>query len=303
MFLLLIGLIFFAATVVLVVRAVALPRLRTEAGLAHIGAYGFPAGEVEDGPGIRLTDALDRIAERLGAAMLPRLKGGEEAEVRGLLVSAGMYGTSAGKFLGYRVLSAFALTSTWLWLGPSAGLSSVLFVLVIPVMGLCGWTIPLSLLRVRAQRRLDEIDFELPELIDSLVVTVEAGVGFGGALRMAARKLPGPLGDEMQLMLQEQDMGLSPEAALDSTLKRVDTPSMRSFVRSVVQGENLGVSIGEIMRSLAVEMRERRRAKAEERAQKAPVKMLFPLTFCIFPAVLIVLLYPAITEFKAAFGG
>ena len=97
-------------------------------------------------------------------------------------------------------------------------------------------------------------------------------------------------------------MGLGSDAALQNMLDRVDTPAMGSFVRSVLQAETLGVSIGEIMRGLAVEMRARRRAKAEERAQKAPVKMLFPLAFCIFPAILIILLYPAITEFRQALG-
>lgn len=303
MLLLLIGLAFLAATVALVARAVALPRLRTEAGLAQIGAYGFPRSRDEADAGRPLTDALDRLAERVGAAMLPRLKGGEEAEVRGLLVSAGIYDTTSRKFLGYRALSAVALTATWVWLGPAAGLTPLLFTLATPVFALGGWTVPLTLLRLRAQRRIDHIDSELPELIDSLVVTIEAGVGFGGALRMAARELPGPLGEEVQLTLQEQNMGLSTAAALENMLKRVNIPSMRSFVRSVLQAETLGVSIGEIMRSLAVEMRDRRRAKAEERAQKAPVKMLFPLTFCIFPAILIVLLYPAITEFSNALGG
>ena len=103
-------------------------------------------------------------------------------------------------------------------------------------------------------------------------------------------------------MLQEQSMGLSSNDAMQSMLKRADTPSMRSFVRAVTQGENLGVSLGEIMRGLAVEMRSRRRARAEARAQKAPVKMLFPLVFCIFPAILITLLYPAVKTFSDALG-
>jgi tight adherence protein C len=302
--LLLIGIVLTAAAVALVARAVLLPRLRAEAGLEQIGAYGFPAPERGADATGRLTEALDRLAERLGAAMLPRFSGSKEAaEVRTLLMSAGIYGITPGKFLGYRGLSAIGLTVLWMWMGPAAGFPIPLFVLVIPVMAIVGWTIPLSLLRVRAKRRLDEIDFELPELVDSLVVTVEAGIGFSGALRLAARELTGPLGEEIQLTLQEQNMGLSNDAALNNLVKRVNLPSMHSFARSVIQGDTLGVSIGEIMRGLAVEMRSRRRAKAEERAQKAPVKMLFPLVFCIFPAIMIILMYPAVTEFKAAFGG
>jgi tight adherence protein C len=86
-------------------------------------------------------------------------------------------------------------------------------------------------------------------------------------------------------------------------LTRAETPAMRSFVRSIVQGETLGVSIGDILRNLAIEMRKRRRASAEERAQKAPIKILFPLIFLIFPAMFVILLAPAVFQFLAAFGG
>jgi tight adherence protein C len=98
-------------------------------------------------------------------------------------------------------------------------------------------------------------------------------------------------------------MGLSTNEALRNLVARCETPLMRSFVRSVLQGETLGVSIGQIMRDLAVDMRKRRRAAAEERAQKAPIKLLFPLVFLIFPAMFVVLLGPAFLNFRDAFGG
>ena len=98
-------------------------------------------------------------------------------------------------------------------------------------------------------------------------------------------------------------MGLSIQEALLKMLDRIDTPSMRSFVRSVVQGETLGVSIGQIMRDLANEMRRRRRATAQERAQRAPIKILFPLVFLIFPPMFIILLGPALILFFRAFSG
>lgn len=300
--LLLIGLILCGTAVALIVRAVTLPRMRAAATVERVGSYGFPAAEAPAPEAGRLTAALDQFAERLGAAMLPRLSGGDDAQVRTLLVSAGMYGTSPGKFLGYRTLSAITFTGLWMWMG-SAGFGPAPFLLITVIVALIGWTIPLSLLRVRSQRRLEAIDYELPQLIDSLVVTVEAGLGFNGALRMAARELRGPCGDEIQLTLQEQSMGLTMKEALENMSERVDLPSMRSFVRSVIQGESLGVSIGEIMRALAVEMRARRRAKAEERAQKAPIKMLFPLAFLIFPAMLIVLLFPAVNTLTETFSG
>ncbi len=162
---------------------------------------------------------------------------------------------------------------------------------------------PATLVRQRAQQRLDDIDYQLPELIDLLVVTVEAGLGFVGSLQMAAGRVPGALGQELRLTLQEQSMGLSIQEALMNLLARCDTPAMRSFVRSIVQGETLGVSIGQIMRDLAQEMRRRRRAVAQEKAQKAPIKILFPLVFLIFPSMFVVLLGPAVFLFIRSFGG
>jgi tight adherence protein C len=112
----------------------------------------------------------------------------------------------------------------------------------------------------------------------------------------------GPLALELRLTLQEQRMGLAVNEALDGMLRRCETPGLRTFVRSVIQGESLGVSTGQIMRNLAVEMRKKRRSMAEERAQKAPVKMLFPLVFLIFPAMFIVLLGPAYYAISKIFG-
>ena len=97
-------------------------------------------------------------------------------------------------------------------------------------------------------------------------------------------------------------MGLTMNDALEGMLRRCETPSLRTFVRSVIQGESLGVSTGQIMRNLALEMRKRRRAMAEERAQKAPVKMLFPLIFLIFPAMFVIILGPALFAFFDAIG-
>ena len=104
----------------------------------------------------------------------------------------------------------------------------------------------------------------------------------------------GPLGVELRITLQEQRMGLTTNEALKGMLGRADTPGMRTFVRSVVQGETLGTSTGQIMRNLAIEMRKRRRQAAEERAHKAAIKILFPLVLLIFPAMFVIVLGPAL---------
>jgi len=141
----------------------------------------------------------------------------------------------------------------------------------------------------------------MPELIDMLVATVEAGIAFGSSLQMAAKRFRGPLGEELRLTLQEQSMGLGLNQALDNMLRRQNTPSVRAFVRSLIQGERLGVSIGQNLRNLSHEMRTIRRQLAEERAQKAPVKLVFPVVLLIFPALFVVTLGPAALQMHAIF--
>jgi tight adherence protein C len=150
--------------------------------------------------------------------------------------------------------------------------------------------------------RFDLMDRQMPEMIDLLVVTIEAGLGILASMRVASETLKDPLGQELRLTLQEQRMGLSVGESLESLGRRADCPNMRIFVRSLTQGEKLGVSMGTTMRNLASEMRKRRKAAVEERAQKMPVKMLFPLLFFIFPALFIVLLVPAFIQIADLLG-
>jgi len=176
-------------------------------------------------------------------------------------------------------------------------------VLAIPGALLIGWMAPRWYVQQAASKRLNQIDYDMPELIDLLVVTVEAGLGLGASIQLASTRLGGPLGDELRIATHEQSMGLPLLAALENMNNRVPTPAMRSFVRAMVQGERLGISVGQILRSLAIEMRKRRRAAAEEKAQKAPIKILFPLVFLIFPAMFLVLLGPALFSIFDALKG
>lgn len=296
------GLVLCGVSAVLAARAAVMPRLRASETLGRIGSYGFASRPVEEaGPSAART-ALDGVAATVGG-LAGRFTGFREASVRRSLVAAGIYGLAPRKFVGYRILCAVAVPTVWLWLSTTAGYAPLL-TLTGAVLGLLiGWTAPMSIVGRRARQRSEKIDYELPNLIDLLVVTVEAGLGFTGSLQLAAERFTGPLGDELRLTLQEQSMGLSTNEALRNLLERCDTLLMRSFVRSVLQGETLGVSIGQIMRDLAVDMRKRRRQAAEERAQKAPIKLLFPLVFLIFPAMFVVLLGPAVSYFLNAFGG
>jgi tight adherence protein C len=207
-------------------------------------------------------------------------------------MAAGMYELTPERFHGWRVLAAVGFPSLLLLLFAAAASLQILQVLVIVLMGGLTYYLPLAMLRTRGQRRLDRVDYELPELVDAVAATIETGLSFASSLRLVVDRLEGPLGQEMQLTLREQQMGLPIEAALGNLVERCDTTSMRSFSKAILQADSLGVSVGQMLRNLAVDVRHRRRAKARERAQKAPVKLLFPLIFLIFPAMLIVLLYP-----------
>ena len=303
MLILLIGVALAGGSMALLARAVAMPRVRTSQVLGQITAYGYEAQHAPASAARALRTGVDGLASAVGAVAARRISSLREAELRNTLMAAGLYGITPRKFIGYRVLSGMCAPVTAVSAAVGLGLPALPGVVVVLLMGAMGWIAPMTFLRTRSKRRLAEIDYELPELIDQLVVTVEAGLAFNSSLQIATAHTRGALGDELRLALQEQTMGLSTSEALKNMLQRSETPAMRSFVRSVLQGETLGVSIGDIMRNLAVEMRKRRRAAAEERAQKAPTKLLFPLIFLIFPAMFVVILGPAIFHFTSAFGG
>lgn len=265
------------------------------ATLDQIQTYGYVAeatgGSDAESPSRR---PLDSIAGRLGNAVARRTTRFGESRVREKLVSAGMYDTTPRKILGYQVLCAIAFGLVALWLVPAMGGSLLLAVAAAIGGAAAGWYTPLYYVELKKRQRFEKIDKQLPDMIDLLVVTIEAGLGILASMRVASDSMSDPLGQEIRLTLQEQRMGLSVGQAIESLGRRADTPNMRIFVRSLTQGERLGVSIGTTMRNLSVEMRKRRRAIAEERAQKMPVKMLFPLIFFIFPALFIVILTPMI---------
>jgi tight adherence protein C len=280
-------------------RAAVFPRIRAASRLGELTSYGF--GQADTTEEDRSDRTIEGVAKRVGDLLAGHLTKVREDDLRRELMAAGMYRTSPRALLGYRVLAAVLLPTLSLWL--ASGSTAPALVLLLAAASLpSGWMLPLTLVRRRARLRSKQLDREVPEFIDLLVVTVEAGQGLAGAIRVASERLHGPLGDEVRLAVQEQAMGLSAHDALTNMVERNDTPALRSFVRSVVQGESLGVSIGDILRAVAVEMRKRRRQAAEEQAQKAPVKMLFPLAFFIFPSMFIVLLGPSIFDLIKALG-
>jgi tight adherence protein C len=299
---LIIGLFLLAIAVMMVARAVTTPG-RSET-IEQIGAYGFAGSlptSVDEGPDlrVRLGDLSGSIGRWL-ARHITRLRG---RDYRSRLVAAGMYTTTTERLLGTQFLCAVGGAFLWIGLAATGGMAMWFFVLGLVGVTVLGWVGPMFIVDSRARKRRDQIERGLPDLIDLLVVTLEAGLSFPQSLRLAAGKIKEPLSSEVRLTLQEQNMGLTLVEALENFLNRVDTPGVRMFSRSIAQGETMGVSTGQIMRNLALEMRKRQRAYAEERAQKAPVKILFPILFLIMPALFIVLLLPVMIRVLDTLGG
>jgi len=243
---------------------------------------------------------FSEIATWLGGLFSGRFTAVGEDAIREQLMAAGMYTVAPRTVLGYRVLATVALPTL---IFVVAGVNSMMDVLAIAIGLFAGWVLPLTYVQRKARKRIEEIDRALPDLIDLLCVMIEAGLSFPAAVRMSAEQFGPPLSDELRLTLQEQTMGLDVDEALVHMAERAETPAMKAFVRAMGQGERMGISTGQIMRNLSHEMRNRRRAVAEEKAQKTPVLMLFPLVFLIFPAMFIILMTPAVINLIHSFKG
>jgi tight adherence protein C len=302
--LLLAGLVLTGIAVSLAVRAFALGGIRRQRTLTQIAGYGFSVPVAADSPERRRGPraVLGALALVVGGVVVAHLGSRREHEIRAQLRAAGRYQTEVETFVGYRATAAVAGPLLLLWLSAVSGSLGARQLVLAAFIGVQAWFLPSFLLKRRGARRLEQIDLEMPELVDLLVTTVEAGVGFAASMQLVARSVGGPLAQELRLTLREQSMGLTLEDSLENMLNRVDSAAVRAFVQAIVQGQTLGVSIGKILRDLALDMRKRRRQMAEERAQKAPTKILFPLVFLILPALFIVVLGGPMLGLAQTFG-
>jgi tight adherence protein C len=179
--------------------------------------------------------------------------------------------------------------------------SAPLGVLLTPGLAGMGFFAPDAFLNVQIKRRREQVRAELPDALDLLSVSVEAGLGFDGAVTKLTEHMEGPLVSELAITLSEIRIGESRQDALKKMADRVPAPELAAFVRAVIQADQLGISMGRILRVQAADSRLRRQAAAEERAMKAPIKMLFPTAIFIFPAMFLVILGPALITVLKAF--
>lgn len=170
------------------------------------------------------------------------------------------------------------------------------------VVALFSNAIPKVLLERLAGGRKLRIEHELPDALDLISVSVEAGLSFDGALGKIVEKMDGPLSEEFKTTLGEMRLGATRKKALSNMGDRCGVPELTSFLASVIQAEELGVAITNVLRIQSMQLRDKRKQKAQEKAMKAPIKILFPLIFFIFPAIFVIILGPSVIRMIDIFG-
>jgi tight adherence protein C len=261
---------------------------------------------------VREKELLVPLRDRAVAPLLTGLTGlgkrftpaGYLEQTRKKLVSSGQGDQeSMDRFLAVRVVTVVAAPIAGYLAyqyAPVSGLGQIITVLLAAGLFVAG---PDAVLNRKVEERAYEIRRKLPDVMDLLVISVEAGLGFEQALDRTCAAVPGPLTFEFSRMLGEVRAGASRSDAMRALDARTNIPEIRSFVLAILQADTFGVSIGRVLRAQADEMRIKRRQLAQERAAKAPVKMLIPMVFCIFPALFVIVLGPAALQIADTFGG
>jgi tight adherence protein C len=243
-----------------------------------------PFGERVLGP---LTDRFERAGRRLTPD--ERLE-----RIRGRLDLAGNpEGWDVDRILGLKALGLFAGLAVGVILPPVFGAGVRGIVLAGLALALLGWFGPTMWIYQVGYTRTEQIRRELPDALDMLTISVEAGLAFDAALAQVARNSDGPLAKELFRVLQEMNIGTGRIDALRALAERTDVDELKIFVGAMVQADGFGIPIAKVLRVQSREMRVKRSQRAEKRAQQVPVKILFPLIFCIMPALFIVVLGPA----------
>lgn len=248
----------------------------------------------------RLVDPVLRSGLRLGRRLTPA---GQQARLQHRLDIAG----NPGAWTPERLL---ATKGTGLVVGTVLGSLLLLRVGLLPGLawiaasGAAGLWLPDLLLYNSGLKRQQSLQRTTPDALDMLTVCVEAGLGFDAALAHVARSTRGPVAGEFARILQEMQIGKSRVDAFQALVGRTTVPELHALVSALVQADKLGIPVANVLRSQSQEMRVKRRQRAEEQAMKIPVKILFPLIFCILPALFVVIMGPAAIQVsRTMFGG
>ena len=297
----LLGVLCLAVAAYLIGEAMTLPARERRSSVNRAATY----GKVRAVLGPRQLPFSERVLAPMGDRLAGwTLKLHPKTTVDGVstkLLAAGLGRTiSPNTFLAFK--SALAIGGIVLGAlvgGAVAGAGGVLLAAVT----LCGigFIAPDFIVSTKARSRKDRLKAELPDALDLMAVSVEAGMGFDGALSKLTEHMEGPLADEFALTLSEIRIGETRQDALKKLSDRTGTPELSSFVRSIIQADQLGISLGRILRVQATDSRLKRQAAAEEKAMKAPIKMLFPTVLFIFPAMFLVVLGPAFLNLSKLF--
>ncbi len=237
-----------------------------------------------------LAPAMERFA-RSGRRFTPS---GQVERLRSKLEHAGSpAGWDVERVLAVKAISLLGLGLVGVVLSAAMGGSAVQTLALGSVLAVVGLYSPDLWLYQLAATRAEQMQKELPDALDLLTISVEAGLGFDAALAQVARNTTGPLAEEFFRVLQEMQIGLSRRDAFHALSERTSVADLRNFTISMIQADGFGIPIANVLRVQAKEMRVKRTQRAEERAQKVPVKILFPLIFCILPSLFVIVIGPA----------
>lgn len=250
---------------------------------------------------------VERVAlpflARLGRAVAGLTPAARLDRLHDELLHAGLAGrVRAEDLLAVNVLTtvgAIAAAITW---AVAAAPPGRLAVAGCAMVVLAGVAVPQAWLKRKGAERREAIFRDLPDALDLMVIGMEAGVTFDGALQVVAEHLDSALGQELSRTLAEMELGLSRRDALQNLKRRVDVPEVTNVVVALLQADSLGMSVSRVLRVQAGEMRAKRRQWAREKAAKLPVKILFPLIVFIFPPVMVVIIGPAMGDIRNLFG-
>jgi tight adherence protein C len=234
-----------------------------------------------------------------------RLSGGDAAERirRRLEVAGNPVGWTVERVQAGKVIGAIALFLISVALTTLMGASLTVRVVAIAAPTALGWRGPNLNLYQRVYDRSKLIQRSLPDAIDLMTISVESGLAFDAAVQQVARNTDGPLADEFSRVLREMQIGQGRAEALRGLGERTQVDDLKGFVTSMIQADSFGIPIANVLRIQSSEIRMKRRQRAEEQAQKVPVKITVPLIFCILPCLFIAVMGPAVIHIMDSFSG